>query len=122
LLLAVRSALDSAATAVADPVGENGFAFERLMFSHHITQRAPHAIDLATKEIEIARPPEILRAAANEILGVDVVPRVVLRKERLDRHAARRGVAKAYAQLRNFTGPLWMAIHGDHRVADDVAF
>ena len=48
--------------------------------------------------------------------------RVILREERLNRHAARRGVAEADAQLRDFAGPLRMAIHRDHRVADLFAF
>jgi hypothetical protein len=116
LLPAFRRALDAAASVVSDPIGENDFAFERLMFRHYITQRRAHPVDFCAQKIQITRPPEIFRAAADEILSVDILAGVELREERLNRHATRRAVAETDANLRDLARPLWLAEHLDHRV------
>src|ERR1035437_2913320 len=76
---------------------------------------------MGAQEAQVARPPEVLGAAADEVLAVDVVARVVLREERLDYHTAWGGIAEPNAQLRYFASPLRVMVHRHHRVADGIA-
>ena len=117
-----HAALQAAAAIMTDPIGVDDVTFDRVMLSHDIAQGRAHAVDLSAKERQVACPPEVLGAAANEVLAVNVVPSVVLREERLEGQAARGRIAQPDAQLGDLAGPLRVAVHRDHGVADGVAF
>ncbi len=118
---AIRPQHQPAPAVVADPIGIDHLALERVMLRHDIPQGAAHAVDLRPQETQVARPPEILRAPADEVLAVDIVPRVILREESLEDDTARGCVAQADAQLSHLPCPLRVAIHRNHGVADGIA-
>jgi len=117
---AVRVPPQPAPSVMAHPAGINHLALQRLVLGHDIAQGGAQAVDVGPQEPQVASPPEILGAAAHEVLAVDVVPGVVLREKRLQGHVARLRVAQPNAQLRHLPRPLRMPIHGNHRIADPV--
>src|SRR2546430_8702322 len=90
------------------------------MLAHEVMQRRTHSLDIAAEEIQIMGPPKIFSAAANKVLSIDVMARVILRKEGLECELSGRSIAQADAQLADLARPLWMPVHGNHRVSDLV--
>ena len=86
-LLAVDAA-HAAASFVAGPGGVDALARARVELAHHETHGRADAADLAAQERQVARPDEVVVAAADEVDVVDVVPRVAGGVERLDDDAA----------------------------------
>src|SRR5262249_8228431 len=87
LFFSVRKAFETGAAVVADPSSVDDFAIKSVLLGHHIAHAGPHAVDVCTKEIKIVCPPKVFGAAADEILVVDVMAGVVLRKEGLESDA-----------------------------------
>src|SRR5947209_6003592 len=84
LFCAVRVALQAGPAVVSRPGRVYRFSFQRLELTHREAHGGTHAIDVRAEELEIVRPPKVFRAAADEVLLVDVMTGVVLGEEGLE--------------------------------------
>jgi hypothetical protein len=87
---------------------------------HEESQGGPHSLDIRAEKGQVSGPEKVFRAAPNEILGVNVVSRIVLGKQRLDDNLSWLRVSQSNAELINLSLPQRVTIKRDHGIDDSV--
>ena len=106
---------------MAGPRRQDDLLFPHMVLIEGELQSRPNAVDVAAQKIEVARIPEIIGAAADEIHVIDVVARVIGGEKSLDLDIrSRRLVAEGDPQARNPARPSGVPEDRDHRAGRGV--